>query len=154
VGQSEIKDRSIWTVFWAMVAVFLLTIASMFILVPILGRTTGDSPLRFSFFAALPVFFGLGVALLVLTVNKQEPGLLKKFLLVTGASAVGLPGFAVLHNLVTAMLINFFGFSRDFDEPVFFTLATAVCPLGYLVGAIGSIVTARKNRPGVPAATP
>jgi predicted cobalt transporter CbtA len=154
MGRSEIKDKSIRSIFWAMVAVFVIIILIMFILVPILGRTTGDSPLRFSFFAALPVFFGLGIALLVLTIRKQEPGLLKKFLLLTASSTVGLPVFAVLHNLVTALLIYSFHFAEDFDEPVFFTLATIICPLGFLVGAIGTIVIARKNKTGVPAATP
>jgi hypothetical protein len=146
-----VKNKSIRGIFWAMVAFFIISIASMFIFVPILGRT--DSPLRLSAFAALPVFFGLGVALLVMTIMKQEPGLLKKFLLLSGASAVGLLTFAVLHNLVTALCIKFFGFSNDFDEPVFFTLATAVCPLGYLVGTIGTIVIARKNKPVIPAGT-
>jgi hypothetical protein len=127
-----------------MVAFFLISVGSMFILVPILGRT--DSPLGLNAFAALPVFFGLGVALLVLTVKRKVPGLLQKFLLLAASSAVGLLLFAVLHNLVTALLISSFGFSADFDEPVFFILATIVCPLGFLVGAIGSIVLGIKDR--------
>jgi hypothetical protein len=129
-----------------MVAFFLISIASMFVLVPILGRSTGDSPLRFSVFAALPVFFGLGVALLVLTIKRKVPGLLQKFLLLAGSSAVGLLIFGILHNLVTALLISVFNFGTDFDEPVFFMLATIVCPLGFLVGAIGSIVLGIKDR--------
>ncbi len=140
------KDRLVWSVFWAMVAFFLLSMGSIFILVPILGRTTGDSPLRFNAFAALPIFFGLGVALVVLTIKRKVPGLLQKFLLLAGSCAVGLLLFAILHNLVTALLINFFGFGADFDELVFFILATTVCPLGFLVGAVGSIVLAIRNR--------
>ena len=136
------KDRLVWSIFWAMVAFFFISIFSMFILVPI----AGDSPLRLNAFAALPIFFGLGVALLVLTVKKKVPGLLRKFLLLAASSAVGLLFFAVLHNLVTALLINFFGFGADFDEPVFFLLATTICPLGFLVGAIGSFVLAIKDR--------
>jgi hypothetical protein len=148
--------KSVWVIFWVMVAFFLIIIASMFILVPILGRTTGDSPLRFSTFAALPVFFGLGVALLVLTIRTKAGGILYKFLLLTGAAAVGMPVFAVLHNLVYALFIMWFG--ADFwgaggDEPVFFILATMVCPIGFLVGAIGTIVLAIKNKSTVPAAT-
>jgi quinol-cytochrome oxidoreductase complex cytochrome b subunit len=148
------KNKSIRWIFWAMVAVFVIIILSMFILVPILGRTTGDSPLRISFFVALPVFFVLGIALLVLTIRKQEPGLLKKFLLLTASSTVGLAVFAVLHNLVTALLIYSFHFAEDFDEPVFFTIATVVCPLGFLVGAIGTIILEHKNKSNVTAVTP
>lgn len=140
------KDRLVWSIFWATVAFFLISVGSMFILVPIVGRTTGDSPLRFNAFAALPVFFGLGVALVVLTVKRKVPGLLQKFLLLAGSSAVGLLVFAVLHNLVTALLISVFDFGADFDEPVFFVLATTICPLGFLVGAVGSIVLAVKDR--------
>jgi hypothetical protein len=141
-----VKDRLVWSIFWAMVAFFFISIASMFIIVPIVGRTTGDSPLRFSVFAGLPVFFGLGVALVVLTVKRKVPGLLQKFLLLAGSSAVGLLVFAVLHNLVTALLISVFDFGADFDEPVFFVLATTICPLCFLVGAVGSIVLAVKDR--------
>jgi hypothetical protein len=149
-----VKNKSIRGIFWATVVFFIISIASIFILVPIVGRTTGDSPLRLSTFAALPVFSGLGVALLVLTIMKQEPGLLKKFLLLTGASATGLFVFVLLHNALTALCIKFFGFNNDFDEPAFFTLATAVSPLGFLVGAIGTIVIARKNKPVISAGKP
>ena len=107
-------------------------------------------------FPAWVVFAGLGVTLLVLTVKTKVAGMLKKFLLLTGASAVGLPVFAVLHNLVYALLILWFG--EDFwgasgDEPVFFILATIVCPIGFLVGVVGTIVLAIKTKPSVPART-
>jgi amino acid transporter len=141
------KNKAIQWVFWAMVAFFIISIASILILVPILGENDGDSPLRLSGFAALPVFCCLGVALLVLTIKKQEPGLLKKLLLLSGASAAGLFVFVLLHNGLTALLISAFHFAEDFDEPVFFILATIVCPLGFLVGAIGTIVLTIKNRP-------
>jgi len=45
-------------------------------------------------------------------------------------------------------------FAVFFALGVFFTLAILVCPLGFLVGAIGTIVIARKNKPSLPAATP
>ncbi len=147
------KNKAIRGIFWAMVGVFVIIILSMFVLVPILGRTTGDSPLRFSFFVVMPIFFGLGVALLVLTIRKQEPGTLKKFLLVTGASATGLFVFVLLHNALTALLIYSFHFAEDFDEPVFFIIATIVCPLGFLVGAIGTIILGMRNKPNASAGT-
>ena len=107
-------------------------------------------------FSAWGVFAVLGVTLLVLTVKTKVAGTLKKFLLLTGASAVGIPVFAVLHNLVYALFITWFG--EDFwgasgDEPVFFILATIVCPIGFLVGAVGTIVLTTRNKPNVPAGT-
>ena len=101
--------------------------------------------LGFNAFAAWPVFLALGVTLIVLTVKKKVAGILKKFLLLTGASAVGLPVFAVLHNLVSALF--------NTEEPVFFILATMVCPIAFLVGIVGTIVLAVKNKSSVTAGT-
>ena len=68
--------------------------------------------------------------------------MLKKFLILTAASFVGFFVFVLLHNLVYGLFIHFFGadFWNGGDEPFFFILAVIVCPLGFLVGAIGSIV--------------
>ena len=75
---------------------------------------------------------------------------MKKFLLLTGASAVGIPVGAVLHNAIYGLFIYFFG--KYFweriglsDEPVFFVMATIICPIAFLAGAIGSIVLAVKR---------
>ena len=103
------KGKLIWSIFWAMVGVFVIAVATMFI--PPVGR----SPMRFSGFSAWVVLSGLGVTLLVLTV------------------------FVLLHNLVSALL--------NTEEPVFFIIATIVCPIGFLVGAVGTIVLAIKSKP-------
>jgi hypothetical protein len=146
------KDKAVWIIFWALVAVFVILVGAMFVLVPL----AGSFPLGYIVFPAGAVFLGLGVALLVLTVKKKVEGVLRKFLLLTGAAAVGLPVFAVLHNLVYALFIKLFG--ADFwgsmgDEPVFFILATMVCPIAFLVGIVGTIVLAVKNKSAVPTAT-
>ena len=78
------------------------------------------------------VLTGLGVTLLVLMAKTKVERGLKKFLLLTEASFVGLPVFGILHNAVSGL--------TNFEEPVFFILAIIVCPVGFLVGAIGSIV--------------
>jgi hypothetical protein len=97
------------------------------------------------FVSAGVVLIGLGVALLVLTVKTKVGGMLNKFFLLTGASVVGLPVFGILHNVVSALF--------NTEEAVFFTIATIVCPIGFLVGAIGTIVLAIKAKPSVPAET-
>ena len=76
-------------------------------------------------------------------VQKEVEGTSKALLLLTGASAAGMSIFAILHNLVTAMFIKFFKVSKNFDEPVFFILATVVCPLGFLVGAVGTLAVSK-----------
>jgi len=80
--------------------------------------------------------------LIVLTVREKVSGMLQKFFLLTGASAAGFFVSFILHNAVYALFIHFFGagFWNGGDEPFFFIMAVFVCPLGFLVGAIGSIV--------------
>jgi len=94
----------------------------------------------------------IGIALVVFAVKRIEKGLLRNFLLTAGASLIGLPIFAVLHNLLYGLFIYLFG--EDFwsrigieEEPFFFLLATVVCPLGFLVGTVGSAVLAIKSQP-------
>lgn len=126
------------TIFWALVGVFVVIVSGMFIpvLTPALRRYT--TPLTLISWVA---FFLLGLALIVLIVKKKVEGLqglLKKFLLLTGASAVGFFVFVLLHNAVGGL----FGV----EEPFFFILAVIVCPLGFLVGATGTIVLFLKKR--------
>ena len=73
--------------------------------------------------------------------------MLKKFLILAGASFVGFFVFVLLHNLVYGLFIHFWGadFWNGGDEPFFFIMAIIVCPLGFLVGAIGSITLSIKR---------
>jgi hypothetical protein len=128
------KGKLIWSIFWASVAVFVVVLGMMFGGMPMSG---------YAIFAGLAVLFGLGVTLLVLAARAKLKRMLKAFLLLTGASAAGIPLFAVLHNVVYALFIYFFGegfWNGIGDEPVFFILAVLVSPIAFLTGAIGSIV--------------
>ena len=145
------KGRLIWSIFWALVGVFVIVIGSILITPPALRLLMPPGFFIAIFFAAMVVFVLLGVVLLFLTVKTKVGGILKKFLLLTGASAVGLPVFALLHNATYGIFIHFFG--ADFwdrigvgDEPVFFIMAVIVCPTGFLVGAVGTIVLAIKHK--------
>jgi len=126
-----------------MVAFFIITISTIFIG----GTLVVNIPVNI-FLPVIAILPVLGVILLVLTVKKKVTGISKILLLLTGASVVGLPIFVILHNLVTALCISLFHSSTEFDEPVFFILAIIVCPLGFLVGAIGTIVQMFKKKPG------
>ena len=91
----------------------------------------------------------LGIALIVLAARAKFIKISKAFFILTGSSAIGIIVFGVLHNLLFALLIKLFG--KDFgarmgDEPVFFILATIVCPIALLVGVIGSIVLIAKKK--------
>jgi len=100
-------------------------------------------------FSSAALLLSLGITFLVLTIKGKTKGISRKFQLLTGASAIGIPVSILLHNLVYGLFIHFFGaeFWNGGDEPVFFIMATLVCPVAFLVGAVGSIVLAiRRNR--------
>ena len=132
-------------IFWALVGVFIV-IASGMTITAFMSAFRGST---FLWFIAISgaTFCLLGGALIFLTVKEKVGGTLKKFLILTGASAVGIPVSIFLHNAIYGLFIHFFGanFWNGGDEPFFFIMAVIVCPLGFLVGAVGSIVLAIRN---------
>lgn len=145
--------KSIRLIFWIIMALFVIIILLMFTR----GMFAGGVWFRYIMFPAFVIFLGLGIALLVLAVKKEPRGKRKTFLVLTGASAVGIPLSAVLHNLVYALFILIFGedvWESLGDEPVFFTLTVIVCPLGFLVGAAGTIVLAVRGRHSITVGAP
>lgn len=136
------KRRLSWPIFWALVGVFVV-IASVFLIPAARGLLMG-----FAFLIALGiVFFSLGVALIFLTVREKVRGKLKKFFILTGASSTGFFVSFLLHNFIYGLLIYWFGtdFWNGGDEPFFFVMAVFVCPVGFLVGVVGSIVITIKE---------
>jgi hypothetical protein len=133
-----VNGKLSWHIFWALVGVFVV-ILCLILMPPFILM----GPIFLWFLIIFgSIFLLLGVALIVLTVREKVSGTLKKFFLLTGASAAGFFVSFLLHNLVYGLFIHFFGegFWNGGDEPFFFVMATIVCPLGFLVGAIGSIV--------------
>ena len=126
-----------WPIFWALIGVFV--VSGIVILVPAIRELVVG--LVFIVTAGA-IFALLGVALIVFTLREKVEGLLKKFLLLTGASSAGLLVSVLLHNAIYGLFIYFFGedFWNGGDEPFFFIMAVIVCPIGFLVGAVGSIV--------------
>ncbi|MBM4402002.1 MAG: hypothetical protein FJ044_02055 [Candidatus Cloacimonetes bacterium] len=74
----------------------------------------------------------------------KPEGMLKKFLILSGASLAGFVIFVLLHNLISALLSQLL--KKEIEEPVFFILASLVCPMGIIVGVIGSMVQLLKER--------
>jgi len=129
-----LKIRNV--IFWALVVFFAALVAGianrwMFWghRMPLLGFALG--------FAIIAVVFcALAAALVILTLKLKEPLIQRIFFLLTGASAVGIPICAILHNLVYGLFFH----GKDGDEAVFFILAVIVCPALFVLGALGSIV--------------
>ncbi len=160
---SQKRTLAIKTVFWTLVGLF----AIMAIMIgvgnemPAFNRfligLRNEMPalfkrfLNFSIIGGGAALFILGITLIILTLKSGIGGKLKKFLILTGASVAGIFVSIVLHNFIYGLFIHFFG--PDFwtrigtggEEPVFFILATVVCPIGFLIGAIGSTVLFTKK---------
>lgn len=86
----------------------------------------------------------LGIGILVFGVWKLH-GKLRTFVILTGSSILGFFVSVLLHNVIYGLFIYWFG--TDFwertglmDEPFFFIIAVFICPLGFIVGAVGSII--------------
>ena len=131
-----------WYLFWALLAVFVVIVCLLCI--PAFRDLLSGSVLYLFPFA---VFSLLGGALIVLTLRERVGGTLKKFFLLTGASAAGVLVSILLHAAIYALFSHFFGsdFWNGGDELFFFTMAVVVCPLGFLVGVVGSIVLGIKG---------
>lgn len=91
------------------------------------------------------IAFILGLILISLTFKKKVKGNLKKFLLLSGGSAAGFFVGVLLHNFLyglatvaggAAILSQLMGF---FDV-AFFLIAAFICPIGFVIGMVGSVV--------------
>ena len=97
------------------------------------------------------VFFLLGLVLMFLTIKGKVKGKLKKFLILTGGSASGFLVGVLLHNLLygLGMLVEHIAWLYFLLEVLhvgFFIMAVLVCPLGFLIGVVGSVVMFNKKR--------
>ena len=92
------------------------------------------------------VYLLLGVGLLIFGIRKLS-GKLRIFVILTGSSAVGFFVSVLLHNAIYGLFIHLFGedFWNGEDEPFFFIIAL-LSALGFIVGAVGSIVLAIRSR--------
>ena len=133
------KKSSLIT-FWMLIGVFFLILAEFFI--PAIRDLFMGSIL---FLGPFAVFFLLGAVLLFLVIRGSVKGILKKFLILTGASAAGFFVCVILHNAFYALGtvtndIIVLNYLVEALHIIFFLIAIFACPLGFLIGAVGSIV--------------
>ncbi len=130
-------------IFWLIFAFFILNVSSMWFM-PLFGQF-----IQFISIPSMVILPILGIVLIVLAARAKFKKISKAFFILTGAAALGITISGVLHNLLFALLIKLFGegFAAGMgDEPVFFILATIVCPTALLIGVIGSIVLIAKKK--------
>ncbi len=125
--------------FWALIVVFLFIACEFFI--PAVRDIFSGSKL---FLLPLIVFFLLGGALLFLSIKDKTKGKLRIFLIITGVSAAGFFIGVLLHNLFYALAVitrNIVVVNQLMQvfHVFFFLVSILICPLGFLIGSIGSI---------------
>ena len=115
------------SLFWALVAIFIIVLG-------VVLAFNLDLPLRdygkYIFPAVLSVFLLLSIALLVVAIRERVRKILKVFLILTAASALGIA--------VGVMLENFL--AGTYGEGIFLVIGVIIAPIGFLVGLIGSTV--------------
>jgi len=131
----------ITVVFFALVMLFIVIVGGIVIPAPVSVKRT-----LFPFIAVLAViFFFLGLTLMFLTIKTKIKGKYGKFLILTGASAAGFFISVLLHNFlyglgVITRNIAILHYLFEFLHTAFFITAIFICPLGFLVGVMGSAV--------------
>jgi hypothetical protein len=127
-------------IFWALVVYFAAIVAEGANKWRVFG---GQRMPLWGFALVAIVLCALSAALVVLTLKLKDPLIQRIFFLMTGLSALALPVFAILHNLVYGL---FFHGKAGEDEAVFFILAVIVCPALFVIGMLGSIVILVSDR--------
>jgi len=134
------KKSLILVIFWSLIGVFIFMIGQFFIL-PIRDLFKGSE----LFLVPFIVFCLLGIVLIFLTIREKIKGLLKAFLLLTGISASGFFVSVFFHNVFYALSIIVsqiivLRYLMEALHVLFFIIAIFACPLGFMVGLVGSIV--------------
>lgn len=139
-------------VLWSLLGIFILIIIGMS---PIgMMGMEGMGLIRqiviFVSFTSWILFFLLGGILIILTLKSKVEGKLKVFLLLTGLSSMGFLIGVILHNLLYALSILLehiivLKYLMEILHVTFFFISVPLSPIGFLVGAIGSIILFRKR---------
>ncbi|MBU2472490.1 hypothetical protein KKE74_00475 [Patescibacteria group bacterium] len=136
--------KKIKTIFYSLILIFIAI--AIYFLTPFAYEIKNT---LFPFIAVLGfIFFLLGILLIYYTIKLKIEGKLKWFLILTGIPPIIALVGVILHNLVYGLMIYIFGqgfWGQRGDEAFFFILALFVCPIIFIVGAIGSIIMFKKN---------
>ena len=147
------KENTLTIIFYLLAVFFVLAISTIFI--PVFREYVSGT---FMIISGV-ILVILGSILIGLTLVQKIEGKLKKLLMLTGASAAGFFVFALLHNIFYALAqvtshISILNYLMKAFEVIFFLIAIFACPIGFVIGVIGSIVMFKKKRKILPKDTP
>ena len=147
------KENTLTIIFYLLAVFFVLAISTIFI--PVFREYVSGT---FMIISGV-ILVILGSILIGLTLVQKIEGKLKKLLMLTGASAAGFFVFALLHNIFYALAqvtshISILNYLMKAFEVIFFLIAIFACPIGFVIGVIGTIVMFKKKRKILPKDTP
>jgi hypothetical protein len=92
----------------------------------------------------------LGIVLNSLTIKYNLKGKLALFFIMVGTSSIGVLLFSILHNIFYAFAvvfsdITFMKIIFDFLHIMSFIIAVIICPVAFVVGAVGSLFLFKKK---------
>lgn len=136
----------ILSIFYALILAFIMAASAM--LIPAFGNDINFA------FLAIPgiLMFIFGILLVVLARRKKLDKKLKKYLVITGASASGIFLGSILHNFFYALAevsksIKIISRFMQFLEVSTFILALFVCPIVFIISAtFVNILLIRKRK--------
>jgi len=139
------KENTLTIIFYLLAVFFVLAISTIFI--PVFREYVSGT---FMIISGV-ILVILGSILIGLTLVQKIEGKLKKLLMLTGASAAGFFVFALLHNIFYALAqvtshISILNYLMKAFEVIFFLIAIFACPIGFVIGVIGTIVMFNKKR--------
>ena len=139
------KENTLTIIFYLLAVFFVLAISTIFI--PVFREYVSGT---FMIISGV-ILVILGSILIGLTLVQKIEGKLKKLLMLTGASAAGFFVFALLHNIFYALAqvtshISILNYLMKAFEVIFFLIAIFACPIGFVIGVIGTIVMFKKKR--------
>jgi len=141
--------KSLIITFYTLILFFILILSEIFI--EVVGELFKGS---FFFLVPFIIFCLLGILLVFLVLKQGIQGKLRKYLLLTGASATSFFIFVFLHNVFYGLevissniilLKNLMGILHI----IFFIIALLICPLIFLISTIGSIIIFIEKRKSV-----
>jgi len=144
-ASKEQKRNILLLIFWILIIAFLITVSIIFI--PAFREYMSAS---FMIISGIILILLSGV-LIFLTLKQKVEGKLKKYLILTGSSASGFFIFAFLHNIfygfeMITIHIIILSYLMKVFEVIFFLIAIFVCPIGFLIGIVKSIVLLNKEK--------
>ena len=141
---NKIKILSSKFLFNALLILSILVMLGMFF--PNIGRMVGSYV-----FILWILSFLTGVGLIITTYKEKISGKRKFFLLSSGVSSASFLLCVVLHNLFYALSTiteNLIILNKiiNFLEVAFFFAAIIICPVGFIMGMVGTLIIKKKSQ--------